>query len=96
MQEIFKQLEEWDYLQKLWEEKNGYKKMIPSAFENQEGKVDIFFYENVEIQSKISGRYDFDTSDFMLCNTQEKKVNHDIRFICKNIKEYEKRLDQFL
>ncbi len=96
MQEVFKQLEEWDYLQKLWEEKSGYKKILPSTFENQDGKVDIFFYENVEIQSKISGRYDFDTSDFMLCCTQGYHVYHDIRFICKNIKEYEKRLDQFL
>lgn len=96
MTNIIEKIDNWRYLQSLPEEKYGFQKKIFRPEKNKEEIIPIFSFINQNSHCEVQGFYDKKTSDFMLYCQMGFHLFHDIRFISKEEKDYEKKLDQYL
>lgn len=90
------EIQNWTYLQTLPEENHGFKKIIFQFEKNKEEVIKIFSFINQDTHCQVEGFYDEKTSDFMLYCRMGFHLFHDIRFISKDLNDYEKRLDRYL
>lgn len=96
MANIIEQIESWEYLRNLPEEKHGFQKKKFQLEKDKEGIISIFSFINQESHCQVKGFYDDKTSDFMLYCQMGFHLFHDIRFISKDLNGYENRLGEYL
>lgn len=93
---MIEQLGEWNYLNNL---ANEYKSFIKTSHPLQKNKdeiVSIFSYENKANKCKIDSFFDYKTLDYMLHCHMGFHLFHDIRFISKELSEYEEKMELYL
>lgn len=96
MTTMIEEIQNWTYLQTLPGESYGFQKQMLKLEKNKEEVIKIFSFVNQDSHCQVEGFYDEKTSDFMLYCQMGFHLFHDIRFISKNLNNYEERLDQYL
>ena len=96
MPEIIAKINQWDYLKNLNIKSQDFSVEIFTTFELENEAIRLFSLQNDGTSCFVEGVYDYKTAEFMVRCHLGFHVYYDIRFISKEIKEFEGNLALFL
>lgn len=93
IEEIVKEVKEWQFIKDLSENLYGFKKETPFTMDKLDGQVlNICIYSKPEINAEVKITYSTETFDYILVRREGLNEFRDLRFIFKSRKNFEEKL----
>lgn len=93
IEEIIKEVKQWEFIKGLKEDLYGFKKETPFTMDNLDGQVlNICIYSKPEIKAEVKITYSTETFDYILVRKEGLNEFRDLRFIFKSRENFEEKL----